>query len=118
MTEHHAFRFSNVGMTKGRALVELDGQDISDVVKGMAVDAGSRETPRVMVELMAPEQDITVEETEIQLPAKMTDLLLRLGWLPPEQAKAIEQDLDDHRRTLENLRAAEVKRVSEQGQIQ
>jgi hypothetical protein len=109
----HSFSLSSIGMAKGRAQVKLDGEDISDVISGVGLDFSAREHPRVMLELTGVSADVAVDAAEIQLPESVVRLLGRLGWVSPGIATEMRQDLNDHRQTLEALRVAEVKRVSE-----
>jgi hypothetical protein len=90
----HSFSLSSIGMTKGRAQVKLDGEDISDAVSGVGLDFSAREHPRVMLELTGVSADVAVGEAEIQLPTGVRALLQRLGWKTPKQAEALDSMLD------------------------
>ena len=85
----HSFSLSSIGMSKGRAQVKLDGEDISDAVNGIGLDFTARETPRVMLELAGVSADVAVDDAEIQLPQKVVELLQRLGWKSPGQAQVL-----------------------------
>lgn len=85
----HSFSLSSIGMSKGRAQVKLDGEDISDAVQGIGLDFSARDHPRVMLELSGVSADVAVDDAEIQLPVKVVELLGRLGWMQPEDVQTL-----------------------------
>lgn len=82
---HASLRISGTGMP-GCTTVELDGQDISAVVTGVALRMSLGEEPTAVLDLVVHDLSTDVAETHIVLPPAARDLLVRLGWTPPQDA--------------------------------
>lgn len=68
-----------------RQTVELDGEDISRVVRSVSIDAEAGGLPTVRLELAVFELETASGETKIHLGSGTEDLLKRLGWTPPKE---------------------------------
>lgn len=64
--------------------VELDGADISRLVRSVSIDAEAGVIPSVRLELAVFEVE-SVAEGKIHIASGTEDLLVRLGWTPPAE---------------------------------
>lgn len=70
---------SNIGK------VELDGADISAVVRGVTIDLRAGDIPRATLDVLVTELNSSSGEVVVDLPAGSHELLVRLGWTPPPE---------------------------------
>ena len=69
-----------------RQEVELDGKDISHLVRSVSIDAEAGHFPTVRLELAVFEMEFATGETRIHVAPGTADLLVDLGWTPPAEA--------------------------------
>ncbi|MFJ3037721.1 hypothetical protein [Streptomyces tendae] len=73
---------------RGGWVVELDGHDISNALRGLSLNLDSSPVAEARLDVIA-EDVSTHAEVLVCLPDATKDLLVRLGWTPPaEEAQA------------------------------
>ncbi|MFC6089449.1 hypothetical protein [Saccharothrix lopnurensis] len=66
----------------GRGTVHVGEANVSDLVRGVAITAQAGHLPTVTLDLMA--WPVAFDgEADVQLPADVVAMLVRLGWAPP-----------------------------------
>lgn len=83
MTAPKQFTYRQDGLQQ---FVELDGEDISRLVRSVSFDVGVHEIPAVRLELAVFEFESVSGQTEIHIADGTADLLKKLGWTPPEES--------------------------------
>lgn len=69
--------------------VRLDGQEISDAILAISIDAAYGDhAARVRLDLPIVEGTFLSEDASVHIPPATADLLVRLGWTPPNQGGA------------------------------
>lgn len=68
----------------GYGQVKLNGEDISDSVKGFEVLANAGDTNRVILHVHVHEFHVD-GEAEVSVPPRTEAVLRSLGWTPPEE---------------------------------
>lgn len=64
--------------------VELDGHDIANSVLGMSLEFKAGHETTATLHLVLDEIPAETDEARVHLPDKTRDLLVRLGWTPPQ----------------------------------
>lgn len=72
------------------ASVEIDGHDVSNVVRGYRVEHTVGELPRVTLDVLSPIARTTLADKHVvvDLPAETEEALVLLGWTPPGKVDA------------------------------
>ncbi|MEV2277759.1 hypothetical protein AB0I72_19445 [Nocardiopsis sp. NPDC049922] len=70
----------------GRGKVELDGDDISNVVRAVTVAAEVGQLTEVTLGLKLRESAVVDTDAVITVPDETRDALIHLGWMPPDVA--------------------------------
>lgn len=80
MSEH------SIAIANGSRLarVVLDGQRIDGALVGLTVRMSPRQVPQVCLDLDISDVDIALRRARVQIPERSRELLLALGWAPPE----------------------------------
>jgi hypothetical protein len=65
-----------------RAVVEVDGHEIQNVVIALAMEAGG-DRPHLTLDLAAWNTDITIDGACVEVAENLAAALERLGWTPP-----------------------------------
>lgn len=82
MTDVHTLKV--VG-SAGKAAVELDGVDIADCITGVDLRFRVDDIPCATLNLLLVDvTPVDSEDVEVLIDEKTRDLLVRLGWTPPE----------------------------------
>jgi hypothetical protein len=68
----------------GQATIELDGEEIQNGLRRVALELEAGEVNQATLELLAPVIEV-VGEFRIHLPEETRAALKRLGWTPPEE---------------------------------
>jgi hypothetical protein len=78
-------RFTNTGVCGHNSKVELDGRDISNHVNGLTLTAAVNEPVKVTLDV--PVHKVTEYEGDavVRLSPELEEILLGLGWTPPQQ---------------------------------
>lgn len=79
----HTFRFEGKGATGGTVM--LDGEDISDGVRGLTLEAAVGEVTRVTLDIPVVVTSEAADNVEVFMPDQTRDLLIKLGWTPPSE---------------------------------
>lgn len=82
MTRKFTFRQTD---QKPLGSVELDGEDISRLVRSISLDSEAGHLPEVTLDLMVVEVETVTDETRVHMAPGTAELLVRLGWSPPEE---------------------------------
>ncbi|MFZ3473098.1 hypothetical protein ACODT3_10810 [Streptomyces sp. 4.24] len=80
---HGELRISGSGLAGGTK-VELDGQDISCSLSGLAFSIDLDDRPRAVLDVVLKDLSTSVENPKVVVPDATRELLIRLGWTPPE----------------------------------
>lgn len=73
-----------ISASRTMATVELDGVDVSKAVCGLTMKMKAGHLPNVVLEVLV--LDLSTEsEADARIPDETRELLLKLGWTPPEQ---------------------------------
>lgn len=79
----HTFRFEGKGATGGT--VVLDGEDVSDGIQGLTLEARVGEVTRVTLDIPVVVTSEVEDNVEVFMPDATRALLIKLGWTPPEE---------------------------------
>lgn len=72
-----------------RAKVELDGQDISHCIQGLAVRYDVHNAPTAVLDVVLfRHSEVDAEDMAVEIPDSTAELLVQLGWTPPSQKGA------------------------------
>lgn len=83
-----SFRVVHEGMRGGR--VELDGQDISNAVRGLYVDMRAGHVPQVTLDLVVIDvTELGAERAQVLIDPSTRELLRAAGWMPPARGYVI-----------------------------
>ena len=66
----------------GRAVIELDGVDVSNLVHAVRVDHEARALPEVDLTLAVTRYAVAAQ-ARVRIDSASRDLLVALGWTPP-----------------------------------
>lgn len=87
-------RQENRGMAKieisgtglpGGTTIRMDGQDIAPALRGLTLAMDAEELPTLQLNLACLEiEQLTLDGVRVMLPTATRDLLISLGWTPPE----------------------------------
>lgn len=75
-----ACHFRAVTDLHGQGKVQLNGQDISMLCRGFAVQVGPSGQQRITLELAAPDVNLNLESAEVELSESSRTALEALGW--------------------------------------
>ncbi|MFI1030747.1 hypothetical protein [Streptomyces sp. NPDC020951] len=79
-----------------RATVEIDGQDVSDAVRGFTLRGETGHVHQLTLDLFLTTGGEIDGNTEVHIPAATAALLVDLGWTPPDDGQPV--DLTDPKR--------------------
>lgn len=80
----HTLALSCGGNQIAGAVIELDGQDISNAVGRVSVEMRAGDIPRAVL-YVSVGTTADLGEVTAHIPAEAHDLLVKLGWTPPEE---------------------------------
>lgn len=66
------------------ASVKLDGVNVADAVRGVAVIMRAGDLPQVDLDLVVVDVSMELDGSQILIPAATRHLLIELGWTPPQ----------------------------------
>lgn len=89
----HAARISLTD--PGRATVEIDGQDVSDAVRGFTLDGKAGHRHQLVLDLLVDVGEVS-GKAHVHIPPATAALLVDLGWTPPDDGQPV--DLTDPKR--------------------
>lgn len=75
----------NVKLGPSRGHVEVDGRRLHGV-SGVHVSHTVGDIPRIMVDLVTLDSLLDVEQADVEIPEKVQEALVALGWTPPDGA--------------------------------
>lgn len=87
MTLARKFSYQS-GRNLGHAEVMVDGEDISNLVRGVSFDVHVGEIPKVELDLVVSESVIRSGYAQIFLKEGVRELLIKYGWTPPAEESA------------------------------
>lgn len=76
-------RISGSGLPGGTK-VELDGQDVSNSLTGLTFRIGLESRPTAVLDIVLRDLSVAVENPGLVVPGATRELLIQLGWTPPE----------------------------------
>ncbi|MFM9634759.1 hypothetical protein ACKI10_45340 [Streptomyces galilaeus] len=79
----------------GRAIVEIDGQDVSSVVRGFTLDGKVGNRHELVLDLLVDVGEVS-GKAHVHIPPATAALLVDLGWTPPDDGQPV--DLTDPKR--------------------
>lgn len=82
MTDH-SLRVVAKGATGGT--VELDGEDISNTVRGLDIQLRVGDIPKVTLDVVVVDLSNETDGAAALIRPETRDLLVKLGWTPPEE---------------------------------
>ena len=65
------------------ASIKVDGVNVADSVKGMKIDLGSDQLPRVELDLVVVDVSLDLAHPQLFIPPSTRHLLIEMGWTPP-----------------------------------
>jgi phage protein D len=68
----------------GSTTVELDGEDITSTLKGLSLRLSTEDQPTATLDVLLWETSTDLENPAIIVPDKTRELLVSLGWTPPQ----------------------------------
>lgn len=85
MSKHGKLRLTGSGLP-GDTRVELDGVDVARGLKGLTLtlDAADDDRPRAVLDVLLWELDTELDGVQFAVPSKTREVLIQLGWTPPE----------------------------------
>ncbi len=83
MSKRHTVRLVSEGGALARLF--LDDEDISRSVSAVDIHASARDGIGVNLHLVAAPLAVDLTDVEVWLPEETRNLLIRMGWTPPEE---------------------------------
>lgn len=78
------FSFEQTRIGQGKIL--LDGEDISSAVQAFTVEASCSEVTRVTLDIpVVAKAEVVDSMADVFIADEARDLLIKLGWTPPEE---------------------------------
>lgn len=72
----------------GGTVIRLDGHDITQVMRELTLNVGAGVVPSLDLTIPVFEgMRLGLEEVQVYLPDETRELLVRIGWTPPEEAE-------------------------------
>lgn len=68
----------------GGTRVELDGVDVASSLTGMSLSIGLDDKPQAVLDVVLYELDTNLDGVQFVVPPKTREVLIQLGWTPPE----------------------------------
>lgn len=67
------------------ASIKIDGVNVADAVRGVAVNLGPDQLPEVVLDLVVVDVSLDLDHTQLFIPASTRHLLIEMGWTPPRK---------------------------------
>lgn len=83
----HAARISLSG--PGSATIEIDGQDVSDAVRGFTLDGKVGHRHQLALDLRVDVGEAN-GQADVHIPPETAALLVDLGWTPPDDGQPVD----------------------------